>query len=153
MQLWLFQHAGKTSIHGGFLRSSVRSSWWQHCWLIWCIWWYMYIAMPLGHTFRFYDKSVLKLWILFTGHGGSRAADYVQKNLFENLIKHPSFISDTTSAIGMKCGQVIVQHQRFNLMPMASSANAKELTQTHIFSGDISTNRFRVSESWEQSTT
>ena len=71
--------------------------------------------------------------MFFTGHGGSRAADYVQKNLFENLIKHPSFISDTTSAIGMKCGQVIVQHQRFNLMRMVSSANAKELTPNSYF--------------------
>ncbi|GMQ02720.1 hypothetical protein CsSME_00048819 [Camellia sinensis var. sinensis] len=34
-----------------------------------------------------------------SGHGGARAAEYVKKNLFSNLIKHPKFISDTKSAI------------------------------------------------------
>lgn len=44
------------------------------------------------------DQTV-GLFGVFDGHGGSRAADYVQKNLFENLIKHPKFITDTRSAI------------------------------------------------------
>jgi hypothetical protein len=35
------------------------------------------------------------------GHGGSGAADYVQKNLFENLIKHPDFLTNTHNAIGI----------------------------------------------------
>ena len=38
----------------------------------------------------------------FTGHGGSRAADYVKKNLFKNLLEHPQFVSDTKLAIGMQ---------------------------------------------------
>jgi hypothetical protein len=38
----------------------------------------------------------------FTGHGGSRAADYVKQNLFKNLLEHPQFVSDTKLAIGMK---------------------------------------------------
>ena len=35
------------------------------------------------------------------GHGGSRAAEFVQKNLFNNLLTHPKFSSDTRAAIGM----------------------------------------------------
>ncbi|KAG5408300.1 hypothetical protein IGI04_004619 [Brassica rapa subsp. trilocularis] len=33
------------------------------------------------------------------GHGGVRAAEYVKRHLFSNLITHPKFISDTKSAI------------------------------------------------------
>lgn len=41
------------------------------------------------------------LFITLSGHGGIRAAEYVKKNLFSNLISHPKFISDTKSAICM----------------------------------------------------
>lgn len=34
-----------------------------------------------------------------TGHGGSRAAEYLKEHLFENLMKHPKFIIDTKLAI------------------------------------------------------
>ena len=39
--------------------------------------------------------------MVFSGHGGARAAEYVKQNLFSNLIRHPNFISDTKSAIGL----------------------------------------------------
>lgn len=39
--------------------------------------------------------------MVFSGHGGARAAEYVKQNLFSNLIRHPKFISDTKSAIGL----------------------------------------------------
>nr|GMD23333.1 probable protein phosphatase 2C 59 [Ipomoea batatas]GME08191.1 probable protein phosphatase 2C 59 [Ipomoea batatas]GME19807.1 probable protein phosphatase 2C 59 [Ipomoea batatas] len=43
--------------------------------------------------------EVVGLFGVFDGHGGARAAEYVKQNLFSNLISHPSFISDTKSAI------------------------------------------------------
>ncbi|KAL7122355.1 hypothetical protein ABFS83_01G037300 [Erythranthe nasuta] len=45
------------------------------------------------------DGEVIGLFGVFDGHGGARAAEYVKKNLFSNLIRHPKFISDTRSAI------------------------------------------------------
>ena len=33
------------------------------------------------------------------GHGGSRAAEYLKQHLFENLMKHPQFMTDTRLAI------------------------------------------------------
>lgn len=33
------------------------------------------------------------------GHGGSRAAEYLKEHLFENLLKHPEFLTDTKLAI------------------------------------------------------
>ncbi|WVZ20055.1 hypothetical protein V8G54_007377, partial [Vigna mungo] len=45
------------------------------------------------------NGEVVGLFGVFDGHGGARAAEYVKKNLFSNLISHPKFISDTKSAI------------------------------------------------------
>jgi hypothetical protein len=45
------------------------------------------------------DDQVVGLFGVFDGHGGSRAAEYVKKNLFENLLKHHKFVSDTKVAI------------------------------------------------------
>ncbi|KAL6842567.1 hypothetical protein ACP4OV_027411 [Aristida adscensionis] len=44
------------------------------------------------------DKDV-NFFGVFDGHGGTRAAEYLKEHLFENLLKHPAFISDTKSAI------------------------------------------------------
>ncbi|QCE16324.1 protein phosphatase [Vigna unguiculata] len=45
------------------------------------------------------NGEIVGLFGVFDGHGGARAAEYVKKNLFSNLISHPKFISDTKSAI------------------------------------------------------
>jgi protein phosphatase 1L len=47
------------------------------------------------------DGETIGLFGVFDGHGGARAAEYVKQHLFSNLIKHPKFISDIKSAIGM----------------------------------------------------
>lgn len=41
----------------------------------------------------------IQLFGIFDGHGGSRAAEYLKANLFDNLVKHPKFMEDTKSAI------------------------------------------------------
>jgi len=38
---------------------------------------------------------------IISGHGGTRAAEYLKEHLFENLKKHPAFVTDTKSAISM----------------------------------------------------
>ena len=47
----------------------------------------------------FYDIKTLKiggnpicLLGIFDGHGGFRAAEYLKKHLFDNLMKHPFFL-------------------------------------------------------------
>ncbi|XBH61565.1 hypothetical protein VPH35_115975 [Triticum aestivum] len=47
------------------------------------------------------DGETVGLFGVFDGHGGARAAEYVKKHLFSNLIKHPKFMTDTKAAIGM----------------------------------------------------
>ncbi|KAK3152651.1 hypothetical protein QOZ80_2BG0161760 [Eleusine coracana subsp. coracana] len=45
------------------------------------------------------DGQAVSLFGVFDGHGGSRAAEYLKEHLFENLIKHPEFLTDTKLAI------------------------------------------------------
>jgi len=45
------------------------------------------------------NGEMVGLFGVFDGHGGSRAAEFVQKNLFNNLLTHPKFSSDTRAAI------------------------------------------------------
>nr|AIA78392.1 protein phosphatase 2C [Oryza sativa Japonica Group] len=54
----------------------------------------------------FYDVKLMKidgqpvsLFGVFDGHGGPRAAEYLKENLFENLLKHPEFLTDTKLTI------------------------------------------------------
>ncbi|KAH7445215.1 hypothetical protein KP509_02G112900 [Ceratopteris richardii] len=45
------------------------------------------------------EGSMVGLFGVYDGHGGSRAADYVRKHLLENLLNHPQFVTDTKTAI------------------------------------------------------
>lgn len=45
------------------------------------------------------DGCTIGLFGVFDGHGGSQAAEYVRKNLFDNLVKHSKLITDTKAAI------------------------------------------------------
>ncbi|KAF7091654.1 hypothetical protein CFC21_094208 [Triticum aestivum] len=45
------------------------------------------------------DAKQINLFGVFDGHGGSCAAEYLKEHLFENLLKHPAFISDTKTSI------------------------------------------------------
>nr|ACU19514.1 unknown [Glycine max] len=56
----------------------------------------------------FYDIKTLKiggqsicLFGIFDGHGGSRAAEYLKEHLFDNLLKHPNFLTDAKLAISV----------------------------------------------------
>ncbi|KAL0297384.1 UNVERIFIED_CONTAM: putative protein phosphatase 2C 59 [Sesamum radiatum] len=44
---------------------------------------------------------IMFLALNVSGHGGAQAAEYVKRNLFSNLVRHPKFLSDIKSAIGM----------------------------------------------------
>lgn len=48
------------------------------------------------------SSALMDFVLISSGHGGSRTAEYLKKNLFKNLRSHPDFIKDTKAAIGMK---------------------------------------------------
>lgn len=45
------------------------------------------------------DGQMVALFGVFDGHGGFRTAEYLKKNLFDNLRSHPGIIKDTKLAI------------------------------------------------------
>ncbi|XP_022952802.1 probable protein phosphatase 2C 11 [Cucurbita moschata] len=45
------------------------------------------------------DGKMVAFFGVFDGHGGSRTAEYLKRNLFKNLSSHPDFIKDTKTAI------------------------------------------------------
>ncbi|KAH9604171.1 hypothetical protein KSS87_004587 [Heliosperma pusillum] len=45
------------------------------------------------------DGQMVAFFGVFDGHGGSRTAEYLKNNLFDNLCSHPEFIRDTKIAI------------------------------------------------------
>ncbi|PQP98311.1 putative protein phosphatase 2C 11 isoform X1 [Prunus yedoensis var. nudiflora] len=47
------------------------------------------------------DGQMVAFFGVFDGHGGSRTAEYLKKNLFKNLSSHPDFIKDTKAAIAI----------------------------------------------------
>lgn len=48
-----------------------------------------------------YQLFYFKRFFSVAGHGGSRAAEYLKEHLFENLMKHPEFMTNTKLAISM----------------------------------------------------
>jgi protein phosphatase 1L len=48
---------------------------------------------------KMFGNQVIGLFGVFDGHGGSRAAEYVKENLFDNLMNHPNFLDNTRLAI------------------------------------------------------
>lgn len=47
------------------------------------------------------DGQMVAFFAVFDGHGGARTAEYLKNNIFNNLVNHDEFISDTKKAIGM----------------------------------------------------
>ncbi|KAJ4917307.1 putative protein phosphatase 2C 11 [Raphanus sativus] len=45
------------------------------------------------------DGQMVAFFAVFDGHGGARTAEYLKNNLFNNLVTHHDFISDTKKAI------------------------------------------------------
>ncbi len=79
------------------------------------------------------DSQVIGLFGVFDGHGGSRAAEYVKKHLFDNLLKHPKFIDDTKLAIAEAYKQT---DQDYLKTEISQSRDAGSTASTAVLVGD-----------------
>ncbi|WOG90831.1 hypothetical protein DCAR_0310077 [Daucus carota subsp. sativus] len=52
------------------------------------------------------DGTTVCLFGIFDGHGGPRAAEFLKKNLFDSLVKHPDFLSNTRLALSQTYQQI-----------------------------------------------
>ncbi|CAM6019924.1 unnamed protein product [Sphagnum balticum] len=84
------------------------------------------------------------LFGVFDGHGGSRAAEYLQKHLFENLLKHPKFLDDTKSVITevyLKTDQDFLKDEKNQNRDAGSTASTAVLVGDHLLVANVGDSR------------
>ncbi|XP_072993645.1 probable protein phosphatase 2C 7 [Typha latifolia] len=104
----------------------------------------------------FFDAKLLKidgeninLFGIFDGHGGSRAAEYLREHLFENLMKHPQFMTDTKLAISetyQKTDLNFLDAESNNLRDDGSTASTAVLVGSHLYVGNVGDSRVIISK-------
>ncbi|CAK9192961.1 unnamed protein product [Sphagnum jensenii] len=90
------------------------------------------------------DSQEIGLFGVFDGHGGSRAAEYLQDHLFENLLKHPKFLDDTKSAITevyLKTDQDFLKDVKNQNRDAGSTASTAVLVGDHLLVANVGDSR------------
>ncbi|CAK9187732.1 unnamed protein product [Ilex paraguariensis] len=103
----------------------------------------------------FYDTKTSKidgrtvcLFGIFDGHGGSRAAEFLKENLFQNLIKHPEFLTDTKLAISKTYKQTdmdFLESEKDTFRDDGSTASTAVLVGTHLYVANVGDSRTVIS--------
>ncbi|XP_072971584.1 probable protein phosphatase 2C 52 isoform X2 [Typha angustifolia] len=95
------------------------------------------------------DGENISLFGIFDGHGGSRAAEYLKEHLFENLIKHPHFMTDTKLAISetyQKTDSDFLDSEQNTLRDDGSTASTAVLVGSHLFVANVGDSRTVISK-------
>lgn len=96
------------------------------------------------------DGQAVCMFGIFDGHGGSRAAEYLKEHLFENLLKHPQFMTDTKLAISETYQQTDVdflESERDTYRDDGSTASTAVLVGNHLFVANVGDSRTVISKS------
>eukprot|EP01018_Ginkgo_biloba_P004435 Gb_02039 [translate_table: standard] len=106
-----------------------------------------------------YDAKILKIddhlvgfFGVFDGHGGSWAAEYLKQHLFENLIKHPKFITDTKLAITETYQQTdseFLEAESSIYRDDGSTASTAVLVGDHLYVANVGDSRAVISKAGE----
>ncbi|XP_010266492.1 PREDICTED: probable protein phosphatase 2C 52 [Nelumbo nucifera] len=104
----------------------------------------------------FYDVKMSKiggkrvcLFGIFDGHGGSRAAEFLKEHLFENLMRHPQFMTDTKLAISetyKKTDADFLDAERNTCRDDGSTASTAVLVGNHLYVANVGDSRTVKSE-------
>ncbi|KAI4330933.1 hypothetical protein MLD38_029169 [Melastoma candidum] len=89
---------------------------------------------------------------IFDGHGGSRAAEYLKEHLFDNLMKHPKFMTDTKLAISETYQQTDVEFlesERDTFRDDGSTASTAVLVGNHLYVANVGDSRTVISKAGE----
>ncbi|VVA11262.1 PREDICTED: probable phosphatase 2C [Prunus dulcis] len=95
------------------------------------------------------DGQTVCLFGIFDGHGGSRAAEYLKEHLFENLVKHPLFITDTKLAISESYQQTdadFLASERDTYRDDGSTASTAVLVGNHLYVANVGDSRTIISK-------
>uniref|UniRef100_A0ACD5T6R7 Uncharacterized protein n=2 Tax=Avena sativa TaxID=4498 RepID=A0ACD5T6R7_AVESA len=96
------------------------------------------------------DDKQINLFGIFDGHGGSRAAEYLKEHLFENLVKHPEFMSDTKLAISetyKKTDSEFLESEINTHRDDGSTASTAVLVGNHLYVANVGDSRAVISKS------
>ncbi|XP_021592072.1 probable protein phosphatase 2C 76 isoform X2 [Manihot esculenta] len=86
---------------------------------------------------------------IFDGHGGSRAAEYLKKHLFDNLMKHPKFMENTKLAISETYKQTDVDFldsEKDTYRDDGSTASTAVLVGNHLYVANVGDSRTVISK-------
>ncbi|KAL1561187.1 protein-serine/threonine phosphatase [Salvia divinorum] len=88
--------------------------------------------------------KMVALFGVYDGHGGFRTAEYLKKNLFTNLGRHPDFIKDTKLAIVEAFKQTDTEYlneEKGQQKDAGSTASTAVLVQDKIFVANVGDSR------------
>ncbi|OIV89431.1 hypothetical protein TanjilG_21889 [Lupinus angustifolius] len=104
----------------------------------------------------FYDIKTLKiggrsicLFGIFDGHGGSRAAEYLKDHLFDNLMKHPMFLTDAKLALSETYQQTdadFLNSEKDTFRDDGSTASTAILVDNHLYVANVGDSRTIISK-------
>lgn len=95
------------------------------------------------------DGQTVCLFGIFDGHGGSRAAEYLKEHLFQNIMKHPKFLTETKLAIGETYQQTdkdFLDSEKDTYRDDGSTASTAVLVENHLYVANVGDSRTVISK-------
>ncbi|PSS04437.1 Protein like [Actinidia chinensis var. chinensis] len=95
------------------------------------------------------DGQTVCLFGIFDGHGGSRAAEFLKEHLFENLMKHPQFLTNTKLAISETYQQTdtdFLASEKDTYRDDGSTASTAVLVGNHLYVANVGDSRTVISK-------
>lgn len=96
------------------------------------------------------DGKAVCLFGIFDGHGGSRAAEFLKGHLFQNLLKHPSFSTNTKLAISetyQNTDMEFLDSEKDTFRDDGSTASTAVLVGNHLYVANVGDSRTIISKS------
>ncbi|CAN8302090.1 unnamed protein product [Cochlearia groenlandica] len=95
------------------------------------------------------EGQTVRMFGIFDGHGGSRAAEYLKKHLFDNLMKHPQFMTDTKLALSetyKQTDEAFLESEKDTYRDDGSTASTAVLVGNHLYVANVGDSRTIVSK-------
>ncbi|GMH28095.1 hypothetical protein Nepgr_029938 [Nepenthes gracilis] len=95
------------------------------------------------------DGQTVSMFGIFDGHGGPRAAEYLKEHLFENLMNHPKFMTDTKLAISETYKQTdmdFLDAEKDTYRDDGSTASTAVLVGNHLYVANVGDSRAVISK-------
>ncbi|XP_052201235.1 probable protein phosphatase 2C member 13, mitochondrial [Diospyros lotus] len=95
------------------------------------------------------DGRTVCMFGIFDGHGGSRAAEFLKEHLFQNLLKHSQFLTNTKLAISETYQQTdmdFLESEKDSYRDDGSTASTAVLVGSHLYVANVGDSRTVISK-------